>query len=465
VTRFVQLMPLTLAVTVLAALTVVVAGIVTNPVAALALPVGLFAGLLLFAQPFLGALALTIFSHVDAIEKLLFGFLPLSAFKLIALGTSLVVLARARDMRPSLRAAARDPVVTFAFLTMCMAVICVAVAEDRALAVSAVSAVISLFLLFMLVVILADTRRKIEILVWILVVTSVISSLILLTEIALGVTLVAQSDAATTARTAEGFQRSSGGSDYNPTTAASMLLAGVVFALAHMLATPRRRGLMLAVVGLGTAAVVLSFARSAFLAYAIVVVLLAWRYRRARFLPLSILIVLLCALAAIPFIPVEYFERLSSIFGGGAGRDWTLGRRMTYNVIGADLLVHHPFLGVGPGNFVHHFNDNAYRYLPGRTLLGRELHNMYLSVLVQYGVLGALPFFGMIVYALRHVIAVFRNPVDERMRVMAQALAYGFGAYLIASLFLPNEYTKYTWLLPALCTALHRVNGKELARR
>ena len=464
-TGFLRFMPLTLGLAVLAALIVIVAGTITNPVAALALPVGLFSGLLLFAQPFLGVLALTVFSHLDAIQKLFFGFLPVSAFKLIAAGTSLVVLARAIDMRNSIRTAARDPVAMFAFLTTGMAVVSIVVAEDRGLAIDTVSTMVSLFLLFTLVVTLADTRKKVEILIWMLAITSLVSSLILLAEIATGTTLVAQSDAATTARTAEGFQRSSGGSDYYPTTAASMLLAGVVFALAHMLATPRLRGYMLMIVGLGTAAIVLSFARSAFLAYGIVVILLAWRYRRARFMPLSMMIALFCLIAAIPFIPVEYFERLGSIFGGGSGRDWTLGRRMTYNLIGLDLLVQRPFLGVGPGNFYYHFTDNAYRYLPGRTLLGRELHNMYLSVLVQYGILGALPFFGMIGYAFSRIRAVCRNPADERLGVMAQALAYGFGAYLIASLFLPNEYTKYTWLLPALCTALYRVNVQELARK
>ncbi|HIC67087.1 MAG TPA: hypothetical protein EYO87_14015, partial [Paracoccus sp.] len=122
-TGFLRFMPLTLGLAVLAALIVIVAGTITNPVAALALPVGLFSGLLLFAQPFLGVLALTVFSHLDAIQKLFFGFLPVSAFKLIAAGTSLVVLARAIDMRNSIRTAARDPVAMFAFLTTGMAVV------------------------------------------------------------------------------------------------------------------------------------------------------------------------------------------------------------------------------------------------------------------------------------------------------------------------------------------------------
>ena len=47
----------------------------------------------------------------------------------------------------------------------------------------------------------------------------------------------------------------------------------------------------------------------------------------------------------------------------------------------------------------------------------------------------------------------------------ALGLAVAGNLALIASLFLPNEYTKYTWLLPAFCTALYRVNVQELARK
>lgn len=447
---------------VLSALAVIVAAIAINPVAAIMLPFALFGAIALFAQPFLGVLSLIVFSHLDAVEKLLFGFLPISAFKLIAAGTALMVLARAVHLRGSIVNFMRDPVTICAFSIMGMSLVSLVGADDRGLAIDAISTVVSLLLLFTLIVILADTREKIKLLIWMLVVTSFISSLILMAEIALGTTLVAQSEAATTARTAEGFQRSSGGSDYNPTTAASMLLTGIVFALTHMLATQRWRRIMLIVVVLGTAAIVFSFARSAFLAYGVIVVLLAWRYRRSRYLPPVLITALFCGVLALPFIPVEYFERLGSIFGGGgAGRDQTLDRRLTYNIIGFELLWKNPFFGIGPGNFIHHFTDNAYRHLPGRTLLGRELHNMYLSVLVQYGFIGALPFFGMIGYAFGCLRAICRAPADAEMYTLAQALGYAFGAYLIASLFLPNEYTKYTWLLPAFCTALHRVNTQE----
>ena len=442
-------------------LAVIAAGAAANPVLALALPFGLMAALILFAQPFLGVLALVVFSHLDAVEKLLFGFLPLSAFKLIAAGTALVVLVRGVHLRAQVLTALRDPVAACGAFVISMGTVSALFADARGLALDAVQSVVSLYLLMFLIIVLADTRRRITLLIYALAATSLISALLLLADIATGLSLVAQSEAATTARTAEGFDRSSGGSDYNPTTAASLLLTGVIFALVHMVESRHRRVLMFAVLALGTMAVILSFARSAVVAYGVIGMLLAWRYRREQFMPLGIACAIFGLFAALPFIPAEYWERLGSIFGGGSGRDWTLGRRMTYNLIGLDLAISNPLLGVGPGNFVHHFTDPVYRYMPGRTLLGRELHNMYLSVIVQFGILGALPFFAMIGYGFSRLRAVLRNPADPAMRVLALALGYAFGAYLITSLFLPNEYTKYTWLLPALCAALYHVNLRE----
>jgi O-antigen ligase len=242
-----------------------------------------------------------------------------------------------------------------------------------------------------------------------------------------------------------------------------MLLVGVIFALVHALESPVWRMRLLMIAGIGTMAVVLSFARSAALAYFVIAMALVWRHRHWRYLPLGAAAGFAAGLAALPFIPAEYWERLASIVGGAG--DPTLGRRFTYNLIGIDLFLHHPIFGVGPSNFIHHFTSVEYRYLPGRTLLGRELHNMYLSVVVQYGVVGAFPFFAMLVMSFKQLRAVARAPSDEAMRVYATALAYAFAAYLLASLFLPNEYTKYTWLLPGISAALFIVNERERAGR
>lgn len=452
-----------LAIVLMAVLAVMLAGAVSIAPMALGAAIALYGGIVLLAQPFLGAAALTAFSHLDAVEKLLFGFLPVSAFKLITAATVAALLLTAHRMRDHVRDVLRSPVVVMAIVFLMVAAVSLAGAENRELGLAAMRKMLSLVLLLVLIALLADTRRKVQVLLWILVATSLISSLILIVDVTFGVQLVAQSDAATTARTFEGVTRSAGGSDYNPTTAAALLLVGVVFALVHALENPVWRWRLLVIAGIGTIAVVLSFARSAALAYVVIGLALVWRYRRWRYLPLALAVAVIAGLGLLPFVPAEYWERLSSIVGGAA--DPTLERRLTYNLIGIDLFVQNPLFGVGPGNFVHHFTDSDYRFLPGRTLIGRELHNMYLSVVVQYGLLGALPFFAMLVIAFRQLRAVCADPSDAGMRGLALALGYGFAAYMLASLFLPNEETKYTWLFPGLATALYVVNQRERAGR
>lgn len=440
-------------------LSVLVAGMSGLAPLAIGAGVALLACLALLAQPFLGIATLTVFAHLDAVEKTLLGFLPISAFKLVSGLTVLAVLLNAPRLRGNLQAALREPVIVAGIAFAAIGLVSAGFAADRALALASLQKLLSLLILPLLIVVLADTPRRVAALIWILVATSLISALILAADFALGIQLVAQSEAATTARTVEGVSRSSGGSDYNPTTAASLMLAGVVIALTHAVERRNRRALLLTIAAIGTVALILSFARSAALSFCAVAMLIGWRHRRSRLAVPVAAALLLMLIAALPLVPSEYWQRLSSFFGGAA--DHTLGRRLTYNIIGLDLFISHPLLGVGPGNFVHHFTDTEYRHLPGRTLLGRELHNMYLSVLVQYGLPGASAFLAMILLALRHLRAVMRAPVSEAMHIQAMALGFGFGAYLLASLFLPNEYTKYSWILPGICAALRLCNERE----
>jgi len=436
---------------------VVAAGLVANPFLAIALPIGLLAATVLFAYPFLGVVALGVFSYLDAVEKLLFGFLPISAFKLITAGAVLTMILRGSELRDHVRTMLREPIIACGTCLIALGAVGSLFAEDRRAALDALVTIGSLQVLMILVIVFANTTERIKVLIYAVALTSLVSACILIVETMTGQIVVAQSEAATTARTAEGFDRSSGGSDYNPTTAASMLLFGVIFALIHLIESPKLRKVMAITLAVGTAAVVLSFARSAVIAYVLIALSLIWRYRDEKFVPVAMIGAVITILMAIPFIPPEYFARLASIVGGGG--DWTLGRRMSYNLIGLDLLTKTPIVGVGPGNFPNHFTDPEYRFMPGRTLLGRELHNMYLSVMVQFGV-ASVAFFAMIGFTYSRLKKVAQMPATPQYRAIALATAYGFTAYLIACLFLPNEYTKYTWLICALGAALYHNNAR-----
>lgn len=438
-------------------LTTLGAGVAATPLVAIALPIAALIGLSTIVYPFLGLALLVVFAHLDGLSNVIFALSPVSGFKLLTALTVTGILLTVSMNRADLKRSSRDPVLIMAvlfFLTMCVSAL---FAGNKEYALDSIRRMGSLLIFLAMCVVLVGRRVRLSVVFYIVMGTSLFSATILIVDIVAGTTLLTSTDAATTARTAEGFDRSSGASEHNPTTAATMLLAGVVMALVAFLEGGRHRTFFLAVIVVGTLAIILSFARSSALVYGLVVVLLAWRYRKSRYMPLGMILGFVGFLAATPFIPPSYWERIASIFGGSGG-DWTLGRRLTYNLIGLELALRHPILGVGPGNFKEWFVHPEFRYMPGRTLLGRQLHNMYLSVIVEYGIVGATFFFGFIAHSLRSVYRAMQNPIDEQMRVMATAYFYGFVAYLMVSVFVPNEYNKYTWMLAGVATAFAYLN-------
>ena len=445
----------------LAALVTLLSAMAGEPLVAVALPIAIALGAAVVVRPEAGMLVLILISYLDGLSDMVFRASPVSGFKIFTALTFLSILLNAHRMRGHLRDAFRSPIAQLTLVFLMVWALAILFADSRSVAIDWGTRLFTIALLVFLVLMTIRTERLVTWGIWALALASAMSGLVLILDVMLNTTLVSTTEAATTARTSGGFDRSSGASQANPTTAATMLLTGTIIALVHALESPRYRGWFALAAAIGTLAVILSFARSAALVYGIIAVAIAVRYGRSRYFGPAFVLGIIGVIAMLPFIPEQYWSRLGTIFGGGG--DWTLGRRLTYNLIGIELLWQHPILGIGPGNFFEDFTDPEYRYLPGRTLAGRQLHNMYLSVAVEYGLLGFGIFAGLIVTAFRLCGAVARSPAAVGLGALAVSLRFGMAAYFLTCLFLPNEYNKYTWLLPALCGALYIVNMRQQA--
>lgn len=446
-----------------AAVLTLVLSLAIHPIVAIALPIIIAVGAWLSVRPQVAVIMLIFFSYLDGISDKIFAASPISGFKLISAAAVFGLMVTAHRRREFLRAVFAAPITRWAIGFSMAWAVAILMSQSKSHAFDWGMRIVSIKMVFYFVILALKDEEMVKAGVRCLALATAVSAVFLILDIALGVTLISTSEAAISARTAEGFERSSGASQYNPTTAATMLLCGAVLALVHAIETPAYRRVMLAFAFLGVVAVVLSFARSAALVYGVIVILLAIRYGRMRLFAPFVVIAIICAIALLPFIPESYYERISSIFGGGGG-DWTLGRRMTYNIIGVDLVLKYPIFGVGPGNFFDLFTDPEYRYLPGRTLLGRQLHNMYLSVMVDYGLIGFAFFMGMILCGFRMLKAVATAPANDDLRALAVALHYAMLAYYMVSVFVPNEYCKYTWLLPALAGSVWLLNNRLISQ-
>jgi O-antigen ligase len=433
-----------------------------HPELAIALPIVAVIGLVFAMHPFFAVCCLLFFAQLDGVQDKIFAPSPVGGFKLMAAGAVFGVIVTAFQNRGMVKDGLSQPIAVMGLLFGVSMGVSALGADAKYMAMNSMRRLFSMIIFMYLLIFLITTRERFEKALMILAATSLISGVILILDVKLGLTLVSTSDAATTARTAEGFERSSGGSQYNPTTAATMMLTGVIIALVMLVEQETHKRFYLAAAGIGTLALVFSFARSSFLVYSITALFLFYRYRHHRLIIPAMVIGSLIGVVMLPFVPASYFDRIASIFGGGGG-DWTLGRRMTYNVIGVDLLTKHPLFGVGPGNFKAHFVDSGYRYLPGRTMYGRQLHNMHLSIMVEYGLIGATFFYGMVFSAFRGAFRAMRAPVDAHIGVLATAYFYALLAYMLVSVFVPNEYNKYTWIMLGLGAALPRINKKDAA--
>jgi len=420
----------------------------------LAASVGLALAAAIVYRPFLGLLLITGFVQLDALANLLFSALPLSAFKILTLLTLAgVVLNNYRKPIQSY-SSFDEPLFRFALMFGLAVLISALYASDAIAAQTTLERYLGLMILLYLVLHLVQSYKQVEWLLLAVVVSTVISAAVVLIDWAIGGHLLSTHEAATTAQW-EGVSRSSGASDYNPTTSAIMMLTGTCLALVLAWRTPRWRWLTTATILIGSLALLLSFARSAALVYALMLVWMLFKIRHHRRAPAIFAVIFVLLLSALPWLPADLWDRLATL--SNFDTDRTLWRRLSYHIIGWDLFIQHPLLGVGPGNFPYHFIEEVYRWMPGRYLIPRELHNTYLEVLTETGLLGFSCFAGMLLLALRGLARTLRTGTDPLIRHYAEALQFAYVAFLAASVFMPHQYNKYLWIFAGLAIAVTRL--------
>ncbi len=420
----------------------------------IAVPIALGAGVLLLLDPFWPLFLLVVSVPVDALFNRAFDALPVTASTALTLLTIGALLLRMPHEARVARLGPDDPTVRWTVAFALALTVSTLLAEHRDAALNDGGRIGSMLLITLLIIRIVTTPRQVQLLVLGLVAAALFSAAVLIIEVKLDLRLLSRHVAAL-ASDFEGMARSSGASDQNPTTAALMQTAGVAMALALALEYPRQRLLTMTAAGLGILAIILSYARSAALTIAVVALMIAWRHRRSRFFPLGVVLAVIAGLASLPMVPDSYWARIGTL--ANFNTDYTLWRRLGYNMIGLDLLAQHPLFGIGPGNFPAFYVEPDYRYMPGRTLVPRQLHNMYLGIAAEMGLIGAVAFFGMIASSLLRLWRALPGCTTASQRAVVLALLYGSLAYYIGSLMTPAQYVKYTWLLIGLAAAQARV--------
>ena len=170
----------------------------------------------------------------------------------------------------------------------------------------------------------------------------------------------------------------------------------------------------------------------------------------------------LAAVGAVYFAfaaPAQVSARvLSFTSGGGSGRTdiWA---------VASQVAREHPVLGVGIGNFPvvepsyasRTTNLSQVDYVVNAP---QVVHNSYLELLAELGVVGLACFLTLVTAALSlcwRAVRAFKRSGDAELELIARGLLVGLGGMLVASFFLSAEYEKQLWLLVGLCAALGKL--------
>jgi O-antigen ligase len=191
-----------------------------------------------------------------------------------------------------------------------------------------------------------------------------------------------------------------------------------------------------------------------------IVALMIWRGRRGLILGL----IGLAALATVAFFVANpsAWHRIAASNSSGSGRIdiWTVAWRVVHD---------HPFAGVGIAQFPQ--VSPHYVLQPGvleyvNLIVEKHIvvHNLYLQLWVETGIVGLLLFLALIatsVTAALRAARTFDLQGDGEMSALSRAAALGLIAMLTGSLFLSNLEAGQLWVLLALGPVLAGIADRQ----
>jgi len=121
------------------------------------------------------------------------------------------------------------------------------------------------------------------------------------------------------------------------------------------------------------------------------------------------------------------------------------------------MIKEYPLLGVGWNNFSSRYQEFSKEIGLAPSASARSLHNLYLEVAAETGILGFSAFFMIIWLAVKSILnarKIFLEIPHEEYANLTVGLAAGFGGYLITAFFVHSAYPRQFYLLIGIIFAL-----------
>ncbi len=165
-------------------------------------------------------------------------------------------------------------------------------------------------------------------------------------------------------------------------------------------------------------------------------------------------LVLLVGLA-VAFAPSGYSERASSIVTGDD--NGSIEARLTTLEHGLAILVEHPVVGVGLGNF--RIAEGERHGLVGKW---NEAHNAFIQIGAEIGWAGLAVYVALALAALANARAAARRSADPGLAATAHGLETALVGFLVGAMFLSQAYTWHFYILLGLALAARRMAEAEV---
>ncbi len=267
-----------------------------------------------------------------------------------------------------------------------------------------------------------------------------------------------------------GEEQRTGGLSGDPNYFAMGAAASAMIAIYPLI---RSRSLAVRVALVGAIAIMIagslsSLSRGGFIALGAASLFLV--YRLVRWGHHLVLVPALMVVLALPFaLPQDVRERILTLTTTSIQLDGSVQSRLAQYDRALGMFGSNPVLGVGAGRshlseaFGGAISRTDLRAISGRTQRHQVIHNTFLIVLVETGLLGMIPF--AMIYLLTWVelsrVARLRRSRDYRADSSLRSLVWlggmlqaGFIALTVAGLFLSGARYKPMWMVFGLSTAL-----------
>lgn len=293
--------------------------------------------------------------------------------------------------------------------------------------------IVQLIVLFYMINTMIDSRRRLLILLWIVLLSISLSGVISITQYLLDPRV-----------------RPVGiGRDPNFTAALSIMGMFIILTLMQTRPPPPLRIFLIGNLFILVIGIILTRSRGAIATFAFIVFLwLLTEKKKSR----ALIMVAVIGLVFIFVAPEKFYRRMATLAQGT--EEASIANRLLETRTSLMILQENILLGVGAGNFSAHYLRFVNPIIPEP----RRAHNTYLEVAAEYGIIGFAVFIWLIVNTWRSFQkARALAPEGTWLAEAPRFLLLGYLGYLIASIFIVTTFEKYFWFLLALGPALYSV--------